>query len=227
MAEKEITKRRTRLKDISGKRFARLLVIRRSDLKGGKPRWECACDCGNAVIVIGGNLTNGHTRSCGCLQSQRTSESHLKHGFSDTVEYHAWRSAMKRCTDPIHPEYQRYGGRGITMSDRWTASFEAFLADMGPRPSGMTLDRIDNDGPYTGPCHEYPNGNCRWATIPEQNRNKRATIRITHHGETLSLREWSHKLGIHYSTLHKRYETGRPLFVKKKHCLTCTCEGHE
>lgn len=213
MAEKEITKRGNRFKDISGERFARLLVVGLSGRVNGKIRWECACDCGKNVIVAGSNLKNGHTQSCGCLHAERTSESHLKHGLSETPEYFAWRSARSRCKDHKHPEYPRYGARGITMCDRWINSFEAFLSDMGPRPAGMSLDRIDNDGPYTGPCPEYPNGNCRWSTIQEQNSNQRKTIRITHNGETLSLKEWARKFGIHYSVLRKRYETGRPLFA--------------
>lgn len=210
MAENEITKRGPRFKDISGKRFGRLLVIRLSNVNNGKLKWECLCDCGKTSIVAGSNLGNRHTQSCGCLHSERTSESHLKHGRSNSREYHAWRAAVKRCTEPKHPEYFRYGARGIAMCGRWIDSFERFISDMGPCPEGLTLDRKQSNGPYSP-------DNCRWATPLEQTVNRRVTIFVTHQGETLCLKEWSRKTGIPYSTLMKRRKTGRPLFERRDH----------
>lgn len=126
-------------------------------------------------------------------------------------EYTTYKSMINRCLNPNDPAYARYGGRGISICERWQRphGFANFLKDMGPRPADMTLDRIDVNGDY---CPE----NCRWATWKVQNRNRRNSTRITYMGKTQSLKDWSEELGIPYGTLNMRYSTyklrGKELF---------------
>lgn len=177
MADDKPTKHNWRFKDLTGQRFGNLVAIENvpaqyvSATCRGATMWRCQCDCPNAntVVVSYSNLKSGKQISCGCQKgvTRRT------HFMCQTPEYFAWMHAKMRCFNPKNKDFPRYGGRGIAMSKEWAESFETFFADMGPRPDGTTIDRIDNSGPYTGPCAQYPNGNCRWATILEQNNNRR------------------------------------------------------
>ena len=132
--------------------------------------WSCKCDCGNTVVVRGGNLRRGLTQSCGCLQRERASEARTTHGhtrgYKLSPTYITWQSAIERTTNPKQRFWKRYGGRGIRVCRRWRGKngFANFYADMGRKPKGMTLDRIDNDKGY---CKS----NCRWATQAEQVHN--------------------------------------------------------
>jgi hypothetical protein len=165
---------------VPGQRFGRLVVLHHADKdRKGNWRWECVCDCGNRTQPPTYSLVRGETRSCGCLQLETRRQnkregSAPKHGHTvgrSTAEYRAWNALKTRCTNTNIPGYKYWGGRGITLCERWRDSFEAFLADMGPRPSPKhSLDRIDNDG-------NYEPGNCRWATASEQNRNQRRAKR--------------------------------------------------
>ena len=168
----------TRLIDITGQRFGRLVVVCRSELKSKdgsnssrKRHWECKCDCGKACRVAARGLRCGRVKSCGCLRRDATGKRFSKHGQSRTPEYRAWRGMKARCTNPNGHKFKDYGGRGIAICERWQHSFEGFLADMGPRPSSEhSLDRIDNNG-------NYEPGNCRWATRLQQMQNQRRAAR--------------------------------------------------
>lgn len=173
--------------------------------------WECRCDCGNTLSVQGRNLRNTHTRSCGCLQREGSSRANTKHGRSGDSIYKIWKGINDRCLNPMRKEFPHYGGRGITVCDRWhrdtPRAFENFLEDMGERPSKRhTVDRTDNDGPYSPE-------NCRWATRRDQGNNRRTNVPFTHEGLTQTVTEWARELGINSSTVFNRIHRGVPVGV--------------
>lgn len=126
----------------------------------------------------------------------------LTHGRTRTSEYGTWAQMRRRCLDISNQRYKDYGGRGITICERWQ-SFENFFEDMGVRPEGMTLERIDNDGPYSP-------DNCRWATPSEQAKNRRSNISLTVHGETLTVEEWSKRANVTARNIYQRLRRGWP-----------------
>jgi len=154
--------------DLTNQKFGRLLVIARagSSLRG-RALWQCRCECdGSIVIVLGKELRNGHTVSCGCWKAERMGDFARTHGMGLTREYKSWKAAKQRCTNPKDTNYPLYGGRGIQMCEEWMDSFPDFYAHIGPRPQGHSLDRIDVNG-------NYEPGNVRWATAKDQANNRR------------------------------------------------------
>jgi hypothetical protein len=156
--------------------------------------WVCVCTCGSEAVVSTSHLTGGNSTQC------RTC-SVSTHGASrkgaNQRTYFVWRGMRNRCMSPSNKAFDRYGARGITVCKRWLDSFEAFIEDMGPKPKGRSLDRIDNNGPY---CKE----NCRWATSSEQSENTSRTIWITFNGERRTMTGWSQYLQVPRSSLNSR-----------------------
>ena len=191
--------------DLSGQTFCRLLVL---GLNGrtqqGKTTWSCICSCGSTVIVIGSKLLTGHTRSCGCLVSETTRKNRMSHGKSESRTYAAWCNMKQRCLNRSNNHYRYYGGRGIQICERWKNSFESFLADMGQRPIGLTLDRINNDG-------NYEPGNCRWTDTFTQARNTRKNRIITMNGHTKTLSQWAEETGLNGGLISRRLKRGWPV----------------
>lgn len=189
------------LQDLTGQRFGRLVVVERSDNRGGRVSWLCRCDCGTESTVRGHNLKRGTTISCGCATGKFADT----RGISNMPEYACWRSMIERCTRPGHNSYRNYGGRGITVCERWRNDIRAFLADMGPRPSSAhSIDRYPNrDG-------NYEPGNCRWATQTEQVHNSRSFRRTPEFNRKvldllatgLSQREVGERVGVSERTVY-------------------------
>lgn len=190
-------------KDITGQRFSRLVVLRYAETKKGKQHYECLCDCGTTKVIQGGNFIRGKSRSCGCLTLEINSTRMLTHGMTGSPTYRVWAAMIQRCTNPRQKEnWPLYGGRGIKICDRWLHSFDNFLADMGERPNGKTIDRYPNhDG-------DYEPSNCRWATSKQQSRNLRKNIILEHDGKTMCLTDWAAFLGISKSRIASRYYRG-------------------
>lgn len=170
--------------DLHKRRFGRFVAL---DYVG-KSRWACLCDCGGMVSVRGKDLLSGSSQSCGCLGRELASARLKTHGMTRTPEWIAWIAMHDRCTRKAHPAYHHYGGRGITVCERWK-TFENFLEDMGLRPEGRyTLDRTDND-------KGYDPDNCRWATYTEQENNRRGNRMATINGVTKSVSSFAHEYG--------------------------------
>lgn len=155
--------------DLTGQRF-HMLVASVRDGMASPVRWVCRCDCGNEVSVRAKDLRSGTTKSCGCYRQSRMQTLGLKHGHaaSRSPTYASWQAMRERCENSHNAAYNKYGGRGIKVCERWL-TFENFLADMGERPKGTSIDRFPNrDG-------DYEPGNCRWATATEQSRNRHSS----------------------------------------------------
>lgn len=187
----------TRIINLIGRRYGRLVVTEYVDTtKRRKCRWLCKCDCAAIKIVQGSNLNSGHTQTCGCSWREAKIKRNTTHGQSHTPTYRTWAGVIKRCSNPRDKSWSNYGGRGIKVCERWN-KFENFLADMGERPAGHSIDRIDADG-------HYESSNCKWSTAKEQSRNRRDRKRYIYNGESLLLAEWSERTGISISSLWSR-----------------------
>lgn len=189
-------------KDMTGQRFGRLAVLGRApNGRGRQAHWLCRCDCGVELVANGSNLRRENTKSCGCLQSEWAKKNKAIHRMSKTKIYRIWSSMIERCQSPTCPTFEHYGGRGITVCQRWRDSFSAFYQDVGDPPPKYTLERIDNDG-------HYEPGNVRWATRKEQARNRRGNHLITFNGETKCIAEWAEIYNIPQRRLFARLDAG-------------------
>lgn len=197
--------------DHTGKRFGRLVVMKSAGRKDRghnrrRPAWLCRCDCGQTTVVVSGELTSGHTQSCGCRQRDLAQEASTTHGRSKSAEYRIWTHIIGRCDNKTDASYKNYGGRGIRVCRRWR-TFENFLADMGERPSNKhTIERVKND-------RNYSPANCVWATRLMQNRNRRGNRMITFDGRKRLIVELAEEFGIAPRTLRKRIDKGIPIGI--------------
>ncbi len=180
----------------NGTRFGRLVVVGAvAERRGGQRYYQCLCDCGKLRAVRQAHLRAGEASACRSCANR-------SHGLSRTPEFMAWCNMRRRCTEPGAVGYAAYGGRGISVCKRWRDSFEAFLFDMGPRPSpAHSIDRIDVNG-------NYEPENCRWATRHVQQRNTRANRFIEFGGACLCLKDWAARKGIPRVTLSFRLRRG-------------------
>lgn len=192
-----------RLTDITGIKFHRLTVVEKTAVRvAEKVMWRCACECGNTTLANSSQLRTGRRTSCGCAKKSGSQiyKRPPRHGHfvgnRPTPTYRAWSGMLNRCRNDRSDSWVYYGGRGIKVCDRWL-TFENFLADMGEKPKGLSIDRKDNNG-------DYRPENCRWATDIEQHRNRSDSLLWTFKGETKTLAEWSEVTGINHCTLNSR-----------------------
>jgi hypothetical protein len=203
-----------KIKDQTGQRFGRLLVV---GYVGKNSRhaaiWLCVCDCGEKTNVTTGELRRSPgsagdrtgVRSCGCLQPDRATETHTVHGMHNSAEYRAWSDMRARCSNPNTSEFKRYGARGISVCAAWQASFEAFLADVGRRPTAAhSIERIDTNG-------HYEPSNVKWATKLEQQRNRRCTTFVEFDGQRIPLTQVAEIAGVNRYTARARHRRGIPI----------------
>jgi hypothetical protein len=187
--------------DLTGKRFTRLQVVGRDFENRRIGRfWVCKCDCGTTISVPTNSLMRGSSKSCGCFTRDRMRRIKTTHNMSFSTEYRIWAGMKYRCHSRKCPAYRDYGGRGIKVCERWETSFENFLADMGRRPKGSTLDRINNDGPYSPE-------NCRWVSWTTQHNNRRGNVCFVFHGSLQTIADIARSLGVKYAWLHNRLRT--------------------
>lgn len=199
MQPKNITTRASNFKDKTGQRIGCLVILKLAYCEKGKSYWACRCDCGKEKIVP---LSGLHRRevSCHCNKSSRQRHGHALTG-AKSPEYKTWTSIIQRCHNPKSTSYPRYGGRGISVCDRWRQSFVTFLSDMGHKPSPRhTIDRFPNQP------GNYEPSNCRWATYAEQNRNHSKNRNITYEGRTMCMKDWASHLNINAVVLRYRLD---------------------
>lgn len=180
----------------TGDTVGRWLLVRKAD----GHRWLCRCECGTERLVLEDSLRRVRSTSCGCKRAEGLAARCYKHGCIESGLYHTWWLMRRRCEHPAHKSYADYGGRGIKVCERWH-DVRMFVEDMGPRPAGASLDRINNDG-------NYEPSNCRWATKSEQQLNKRNTAYLEVDGVTLPRSVWAKRTGISHSLITYRLKMG-------------------
>lgn len=185
--------------NLIGHTYGRLRVLSFAYSKGHNKHWNCICDCGNTKSISQSKLRSGETKSCGCLRSELSSIRVKTHGDYKSKEYNSWRAMIERCYNPKHKYYKNYGGRGISVCDRWRESYKNFLQDMGrAKTVEHSLDRKDNN-------IGYEPSNCRWATKQEQCDNKRSNIIFKYNNETLTASQIRRKFNISKGCFDRDY----------------------
>lgn len=204
MAEKYPARYDHHFIDLTHQTFERWIVVCRAPSKKNTA-WLCFCLCGNSGVIEGVRLKDGGSKSCGCLQRELASARHTKHGHKRkraSRTYGTWQAMIRRCYDPKHKYFKLYGGRGITICDRWNrekgGTFKNFLVDMGERPIGKTIDRWPNKN------GNYEPGNCRWATHKEQCNNQKTNHLVIYNGENLTISQLAEKTGARIHVLYRR-----------------------
>jgi hypothetical protein len=192
--------------DVTGQKFSRLLVIDWAYTNAHRQSmWNCKCDCGALAVVLGNDLIRGHTRSCGCYNDERLIEFNTKHGLAHTKIGMIKDSMRQRCYNPKCKAYKHYGGRGITICDEWLEDPKSFFnwsfANGYEEGLALSIDRIDNDGPYSPE-------NCQWTSGEVQGNNRRNNVLLTHNGITLSISQWAKKLGVRVNQIYGRKRRG-------------------
>ena len=201
-------------RELSDQQFGRLVVLKEAPARrkpnGVRVRcWLCKCSCGTELEVRGESLTNGNTASCGCLKrevARRPNLATTRHGMVGTPTYKSWAAMLSRCRHTQAPQNRHHGGSGVKVCPQWEpqmgGSFEQFLADVGFRPVGTTLDR------YPDICGNYEPGNVRWATLKQQASNMRSNVWVDYQGQRMTLAQAARASGIRSDTLGLRYRKG-------------------
>lgn len=191
-----------RVQDLRGKSVGKLRVIGYAEKRKDGHYWTCICECGNTRDVHRGDIQRERTKSCGCHLREMLSKRARTHGMFGTPEYKSWEGMIQRCCNKNDRAWPKYGGRGISICERWRHSFQNFFADMGKRPAPkMQVDRIDTNG-------NYEPGNCRWATSKQNNRNRRNNRILIINGVSHCVSEWSELSGIRHDTICARIRSG-------------------
>jgi hypothetical protein len=206
----------TKIQDRTGEVFNSWTVLQYGHKRGKSHLWLCRCVCGREILVMMDSLRSGKSTQCAdCAYQSRSHRPHTRSFYTlphqprrprrisgHLTEDHCYYAMFERCYNPNAAKYGRYGGRGITICQRWRESFQAFLDDMGPRPSNdHSIDRIDNNG-------NYEPANCRWATRTEQQRNKSNNHLISFDGQTMCIADWANEVGLSWHVLTMRLRLG-------------------
>lgn len=188
------------MRDITGTRYGKLCAVKpHSRTSGQSYRWLWACDCGGQKVLH--SYSAKKAGQCGCETAAKLAARHRTHGAAATPMYKLYHAMKDRCGNTHNTHYSHYGARGIRVCERWLESYENFLLDMGERPPGTTLDRVNNDG-------NYEPGNCRWASRRQQQRNRRNNNTVTLDGVTMCMTEWCEHFGIQFTTVRGRIRRG-------------------
>jgi hypothetical protein len=187
--------------NIIGQKYGRLTVLKYHSTVDGEARWVCRCDCGVIKDVRGKHLRYHKIVSCGCYNRDRTIKENTAHGCSNTKIHRTWMKMLNRCNNVRDRAYLSYGARGIYVCKRWTDSFQAFKDDMGVPQPHESIDRVDNDGPYSPE-------NCRWATQTMQMNNTRVSVKVSLNDMTMTLTQWERLVGTKRKTIANRLRHG-------------------
>jgi len=190
-----------KIKSMVGEIYSNLTVLEFSSIKNNNSHWICCCNiCGGKTEVSRPNLRSGNTKDCGCMRSEKISNSHTIHGYSNSPTWSSWVKLRQRVTTKKNKTYA-----SISYDERWNI-FELFLEDMGERPKGHTIDRIDNN-------KGYYKENCRWATHKEQSRNRSNNVILTFNGKTMCATDWANEIGISRNTIRRRIKRDLPIEI--------------